>query len=67
MGYKYECLTYLDVYQAVLTRLRTPKHACLQIGLYIWILPGLDYIYGFYRLLYPMDSTGFATELGWTG
>ena len=33
MGYKYECIAYLDVYQAALTRHRTPKHACLQIVL----------------------------------
>jgi hypothetical protein len=31
MGYKYECLMYLDVYQAALRRRRTPKHACLYI------------------------------------
>jgi hypothetical protein len=37
MGYKYECLTYLDVYQAALTGHRTPKHACLQIVIYIYI------------------------------
>jgi hypothetical protein len=25
MGYKYECIAYLDVYQAALTRRRTPN------------------------------------------
>ena len=34
MLYKYECLTYLDVYQAALMRRCTPKHACLQIVVY---------------------------------
>jgi hypothetical protein len=54
MGYKYECLAYLDVYQAALTRRRTPKHACLQIVLYIYI-----YIFALlsYRALYSYDST----------
>ena len=37
MGYKYKCIKYLDVYQAALMRRRMPKHACLQIVLYIYI------------------------------
>jgi hypothetical protein len=31
--YMTNVITYLDVYQAALTRRRTPKHACLQIVL----------------------------------
>jgi hypothetical protein len=36
--YKYEFLTYLDVYQAALTWRRTPKHACLQIVLHFGVV-----------------------------
>ena len=35
--YKYNAVTYVDLYQAALMRRRTPKHACLQIVLYICI------------------------------
>ena len=42
MRYKYEGIAYLDVYQAALTRRRTPKHACLQI---VYILHIYIYIY----------------------
>jgi hypothetical protein len=36
--YKYGGIVYLDVYQAALTRRWTPKHACLQIVLYIVVV-----------------------------